>query len=1076
MPPKKTRAQASASSQSQQTMEQLQPPRQTRAGRKRRASDASEPASDRPSSSQSMNAPSIASTPAKRRKRTRAAASVEPEVIVEEEEEVEETRLQPVCDTDAVEGADTAMEETITHQRTVKHVQFPGGRQSQTIALNDDDEIDRTTATHITPYPRRLSVKRRTTASPGVGADGQKRQKVTSSRHSLPPALLKNGELYYTVDQHNMAPLSEVLSERIKQRLEIHARRTAQIKELEAQRPLLDGPELEEVEAQLTALREQRDHAFDAVTLSTDEEGPDPEMLVLDSQQEFAYPDLPRESTSIELSQSKVRQSLSLSQSQRSKESEWELEREQFRSAIVTLSNQANDARTKLQILEIELSSLGMGEGDDWRAVLSSIRESFYSVREQLESALPGSVPEDASNGDVIEILLANVQEFAARLRTQDQELYDKSNLAANLGAQVQGLLDHLAEAKIENERLVSAHEELQQQKAQDHETALDLEAELNQVADERDLKEDELAVAQKSIKDYEITVTELTSSIEKLTVSLKKYQSEETRLTTLITRMEQEHAADIAHMNKEREETVRELEDRFDAQVVLREKAEALAEERHDTIAILEEQKAAAEQQRELLQVQLEEMTSQRDTEHEAREDAEMDLRERTVEVENLEERVDRLEEELADLNTQIDELRQLNETERTQRETAEAELDTAQGEIEELNTKLQAAGAQANELRQKLWQVQQTNDQKVKELEQTASERDQQYQLDIKEEVDRREVVEADLQDREDVIEELKAQLTELESKMAGALAERDGRLLILEQELADKSGEIEELSADLQNTQNLYETEVERNKEEREDLERSIVVLQDTITGHETRIATLQQETVSESALHASEIEDRNARIAQLNHEVAELTEQVRELLVEKTSLEKRVEQEAEQMLQVQAEMGDEIDTLKAVVADKQAKIAVVEQKAVEADDRWQDVLRAREEDIRMLQEQSVTTEETVTTMNTQNEMLRRKFAEYVRRTSAKIRAMRAEQARAHAAFDQSGQDIEKDGEAALLELEEMDSVSSLVSVTTKKVVNGTRSEHSAQSSRASRSKKKRVMDSGIGIEEDESLLPA
>lgn len=1077
MPPKK----------SARPSQPTEPQRQTRAGRKRQLSDASDHASDRPSSSHSVNAPS---TPATRRKRvkTTTTTSVEPDVIIEEEEQesVEETtKPAPVCDVDTMEGAEM-------HQETssyTKHVHFPGGRQSQTIALNDDDELERTTATHITPHPRKMSIKRRITASPGIApgivADGQKRQKITSSRHSLPPTITQNGELYYTVDEHNMAPLREVLSERIRVRLEIHAKRDAQIKELEAQRPLLDDAELESVEQELLVLRDRQKHTFDALTAVDGQDKLDPEMLVLESQQEFAYPDLPQDSTQIEVGESKVRHSFSQSGSQRSKEQEWETEREQFRSVIVTLSDQANDAKTKLQILEIELRSLGMGDGVDARSVLASIRESFLTIREVLEDALPGSIPDDASNSDLIEILLANVKEFATRLRTQDLELYEKSNLVVSLGAQVDGLLNHLAEAKIENARLLRVQEELQDEKDRNEVVMQDLDLELNQIADERDMREDDLEAAQKRIRDFELTVVELTSTIEKLTASLTHYRTEESRLTALITRMEQEHIADVGNMNKEREETVRDLEARIDEQSRSREGAESLAEDRQVTITKLEEQKNVVEQERDALQVELEQMTTQRDAEHDAREDAEMDLRERTNEVENLEDRVDRLEEQLAELNAQIDELRQLNETERTQREAAEADLDTAQGEIDELNTKLHSAGAQANELRQKLWQVQQTNDQRVQELEQTASKHDQQYQEAIKEEVDRREAVEADLNDREVLIEDLKAQLADLEKEMADTLAQRDERILSLTQELADKESKIEELSTDLQNTQASYELQVAQSKKDREEFENSIATLQLTITENETLIATLQQETVDESALHASEIEDRNARIAHLNHEVAEFTEQVHELQTEKGSLERRVEQEAEQMLQLQAELGDEIEALKEVVADKQAKIAVVEQKAVEADERWQDVLAAREEDIRSLQESAVSTEETVTSLMTQNEMLRRKFSEYVRRTSTKIRILRAENDRAKAIIDQEGEAILIAGEAELLALEEMEKISATISTTTRtKVSNAHAEEHSSsqshshsaqgvQSLKKTRSKKKRVLDSGIGIEEDESI---
>jgi myosin protein heavy chain len=1048
--------------------------RQTRAGKKRRLSDASN-ASDRPSSSQSFNA-SIASTPAKRRKRAKAPVAGEPEVILEEEEAEADllgangSRVSPACEGGAI------VEDLETVEVFEKHVHFPPGRNSQTIALNDDDTNDKNTATHITPHPHKFTLKRRTTTSPttGTGAvETVQRHTISSTRHSLPPSLSQNGEVNNIVIEHHMAPLSEVLEERVQQRMQLAASRQARIKELEAQKVDADPETLAAINADINQLREQNKYSYREALGREEDSKLDSDMMVLDSQQEFAYPELPKDSTQIDFEEVKVRHSLSQSFSQssnrRTREEAWEEERQQFHNAILTLSEEANEAKTQLQILEIELNALGLGDGADTKTVLSSIRESFALVRERLEEVLPGTVPSDASNADLLEILLANVEEFAGRLRTQDHELYEKSNLVASLGSQVQGLLDHLADAKIREEKLEKVKGEIDRSLESKERDLEEVDQGLAEAEDEIDALKDEIVTKSTRVDELEKERGTLTLDVEKLKTALEGYRSEETRLHDLITKMEQEHASTIEKMHQERDETVHGLEDHLAEEKRARAEAEELAEERQARISDLEKLKETIEQERENLRDQLEDMTNQRDDEREAHDAAEADLETRTVEVEDLSDRVSTLEADLEEVNVQISELRQLNETERNQREAAETDLDNAQNDIDELNKKLQTQGAQANELRQKLWEVQQSNEVKAKELEKAASEREQQYQEDIQQEVERRQDAEVVIQTRDATIEDLTARLDELEQNMKEALGERDDKIDALEQELTEREGEIEQLNRDLEHTQDLYDAKVSESNKQREEYEGSIDALQATIASHESAISTLQTESISDSALHASEIEDRNARIAELNHEVAELAEQIRDLQAKNAGLERRVEEEAEQMLQLQADKEDQIDGLNAIIKDKMTKIQVVEQKAREADARWQEVLAGRQDEIHLLQTQQSSSEETITSLTTEIETMKHRFRDYIRRTTGKITNLQHLLAQAQAAADQDGLDIIKEGEEMADQFDSMATSSAMIS--TK---NMTATHSSDAANKRTRSKKKRVVDSGIGMDEESSMF--
>lgn len=944
MPPKKSKTQANASSS--QPAPALQPTRVS--GRKRRHSDASN-ASDRPSSSHSVSA----ATPSKRAKRGKAAAEPQPEMIVEETEEVieeietvvpEQPSMGPACD--AVGGA-----ESIT---VSKHVHFGGATEEE---LEDEDyEMEKTTATHITPHPRKMGVKRRTTASPNlaldvVAGDGViKRVKRTSTRHSLPSALSgEDGQSVYYVAEHDYAPLSEVLRERIERRKHQHAERQDRILALEVE---LDQAQqknnrrrVKELEGDLLALREEQKLAMETKVL-VDSELLDKDMLVLEHQEEIAYPDLPTEfdvETTHRTSSEEVhvRRSSGLRESRSSAieaaDARWEVERQKFGDALVSLSKEANDAKAKLQVLEIELQGLGLHDGGfNAKDVLVSIRESFSRVRESLSQALPDSIPEGASNQDLIQILVTSVEDFSARLRLQDRELFDKEVVITDLSKQVQGLLDHLAEAEIRKQTLQERWNELDAANESKDRDMEDLQEDVDAVVQERDALQIALDAATEKIKELTQENVDFAASMHRLNESLLNYQKEETRLTLIITKMEEEHATDIAQMNREREEIIRDSDVRFNEQTTLRENAEQLAEERQSMIASLQLRIELIEAERESTRRDLEHMTSLRDEEHDARDNVEVDLKEKTEEVEELATRVDRLEDEMSDLNIELDNLRRAAENERVQREAAEADLDERNAEVEDLQLKVRDLGKQANELRQKLFEVQQENTRKVQELEQLASERDEQYQVDIAKKVERRELAEALSQQRATTIVELESQIADVEEEMRTLLAERDARIEGLEVEVANKDEEISALRVDLKSVEDLYEVEVAQNSKRREELEESITTLQITINAHEDSLERLRQEAVDATSLQAAEIEDRDTRIAELSHQIAAEEVANNDLRAEKLSLEKRVEKEAAEMLQLQAHKDEEIENLKNVIRDKQNKILIVEEKAVESDE--------------------------------------------------------------------------------------------------------------------------------------------
>ena len=1039
MPPKKTRAAANQAVSASQPLPETSRPTRT-SGRKRRHSDGSN-ASD---VSSVVETTEVKSKKQKRGRGRPAKRQPEEEVIVEEDEVIEEpehaapswpaqSEEQAMLDSEAGAELEEDDDEIEVSQSNGKHVHFGGDLQL------DDDYA---TATNITPHPRKkMSIKRKT-LSPNAGSES-KRFKTASSRTSLPPNLSQEEyDPAKIIQELRFAPLNEILQERVRQ---LMAKKNA-----------------------------QRNSNVNGEDVDMEESG---DMLVLDSQEEVNYPRLPATPKTPLIRISKIdasgeEETLEAVTPGRRLRVDWERERRAFQDAILALNEIADKAKGDLQILNIELSALGF-EGEDSRIIVRSIREAFARTREDLEEQLPATIPEDASNEDILEILTANVKEFANRLRVADGELNEKSTLINNLGGQVDNLINRLAEKEVRHSTLQQQWQSMDRGNEEKAAQIVDLEEELQAMTDDRDAKEDERDEERQRADDLAKEKSDFEASIARLSESLQQYRNEEDRLTQTVNRMEEEHRNTVAAMNKERQETVEDLEDRLDKEMTARDGAEQQAGDRQAAIDELEAKVQDIETKRDSLHEQLETVSKERDDEIEANNEAQEDLKARESEVQDLEGRVSRLETELDDLNGELETLRKHNETERRQREAAETDLDDRDQTIDQINRQLHDQGKQANELRQKLFEVQQKNAEKVKQLEEEASERDEQHQADLIKETDQREAAEDLAEERAGTIQELETRLQEIEQQMRDLLSEKDTRIAELEDELTQKDNEMQDLRNDLQAAQNTYESEAQEHNERAQELEGSIAALQETIASHEQNIRALEREAANAAQDHNAQTEERDAAIAQLNARVAELESEKEHLEGEKLNLEGRVTREAEAMLEMQNEKQDEIDSLRAIIEEKQAKIVVVQEKAKAADDSWNEVLTAREEEIAELKTAAQTSETSVEALTSTNEEIQRRFREYVRRSSGVIGALQERVRELNAQAEQDGDDLVREGEQAMEDIEGLFAAASRQIVRTQtqtqtqsqtKQVRGGKKRVGA----AAGGKKKRVVDSGIGMD--------
>jgi myosin protein heavy chain len=1009
MAPKKSRTQRESEPPADQ------PARQTR-GTKRRQSDASNASIQ----SHSVQQESTATAPAKRRKQTKTA--VEPVL------EVDENSI--------------AISHTVTSHKSSQDVDHLQSTQTSSKGVHfdeveSDSEFARTTASHITPHPRKtFALKRRVTTSIGAVKSYAKHVEVKTSRQSLPPSLSQEDGAF-DVEEMTLqyAPVEEVLQPRI-ERL---ARLESLADEYRLKQDLSDSSGARSIREQIAKLMPEHNEAIDVDEyLEATARGAG---LAVLASQEITYPRLQIEDRHEE--HALTTSSFSRSTSNRV-ESFPESERRKLQDAILSLSTEAEKAREEKKLLEQELIGLGLAADglEDPHLVLMSIRQTLAEIREGLEDTLPGAVDETYSNVDLIRILMANVKEFANRLRQQDKVIHDRTSIIDDLGRQINGLLDLLASAKTREEKLeLELHlleervhnlnkrfvdvDQANENKERENE---DLQEQLQAMEEERDDLDSKLQLKIKESKNFYNENLEYAKNIVRLNDSLKDYQAEKSRLEKVIITAEEESNA--------RQAKIDELSSRIN--------------ELHSDL--------------ESVRAELLRVTALYDAEHQALASTEENLQEKADEVNDLEGRVQKLEEELDQHASDLAELRRVNVTERQQREDAETELDQRGEEIQSLNDKLEAKGIEANQLRQKLFEIQQAHKTEITKLEKDIDDRDEKWRIDYAKEVARGDDLDEQNKDHLHTIAGLSERVTALDKELAAMIAERDNAVAALHRDMLIQREIEARLRIELEEAE-LAKDGIARERDLlKTQLGENILALQKTITAHNNAIVILEKEADDTATLHNSEMEDFRARVADLNNDVEQYKNEVKRLEHLKSGLERRIEDEARETLLLQSEKDETIQNLQQEINGRDQRITLIIEQGKEAEHRYRTLLEEREEEIAALQSSGQSHEETITTLQMNFTAMKEKFADYVRRSQVRFANLTdAVNAAKKVADDES---LEHDNDSAQIigEIEAMADVGE-INITTKTTTTESRSEGFKPAARKMRVKKKRVQDSGF-----------
>ncbi|KAI5211894.1 hypothetical protein AUEXF2481DRAFT_36997 [Aureobasidium subglaciale EXF-2481] len=1040
-----------------------------RTSRKRRASSSSD--APIPQSSQTTI---VSSSQVKRRKRQDASYDHPEDLDILDEEEESLTVHTPAP--------------------AARHVHF-------TESTSQDHKA---TSTHLTPHIRKtISTERRQTISPSKFETLSTPQ--TKSRLSLPSTFSPSPN---SPVSKLFRPLSQVLSERVKSRLR-RSRLSEEIKEqrdgsdthqelvqlrqeigeiedtirtrlhqLDVQKQLgedADDQKMEAIEVELAQLNEQlaekkaQEAALPDLDAIENVDVINEDMMVFDSSQSISYPNLPssgievrtveRASDAVDITDAQTQVALP--------DSTQEEERRAFKEAIQYWTDEASNAKSTLQILTIELQSLGFpGENSD--AILASIRESFALVRERLESAVPGAIPSNISDADLVELVVQHLEALAIKVTEQDLFIVENDQLRQELVNEIDGLVERLSQAEIRKRTLEIGFNELDAQSQRDEQLIDSLSKELKKIENNHDMaqtliteKKIELAELDRENKDQDTT-------IRKLGEALEGYRANETNLHALITRMEQEANVKISDLTKASQVAVSELEEQLRVEGTKRHTAEAEADNKQNVITTLERRAEEDEANIDILKQQLATVQVQHTAEQQAREVAETINDENTTLIAELEVKIEQAETALEQLRADLDNLRALEEAERRQREAAEADLDDRNNQISELEQKLLASGKQANELRQKLFEVQQRSKDAVAELQAIAEERETKHAAEIIA-LDQQAKLAQDAATYNGIMaKEYETELKDVTARMGKQLEERAAKI-------REWAAKLDELTAELKNTKTELDSALvaldalQQASEGRiAELVADVADLTGIIAQHEATIKLLNAEALTTAQTHVIAITERDEKIADLNDDIFNAQSEIRSLEAEKESLERRVEAEAEAMLELQADRDDQIADLKTNIRNKQAEIENLGRKAQEVDRSWERVMNERTIEIEELRETGSEHTATIARLTKLNTALKEKFRLYVRDSTATVAAMHDDMEQAVLSASSKGGELREVGRRVLEEVEAMDSVGEMIAVAGSSSAANPRVQHIKQSRRT-----RRQYDSGIGVDE-ESLL--
>lgn len=737
-----------------------------------------------------------------------------------------------------------------------------------------------------------------------------------------------------------------------------------------------------------------------------------------------------------------------------------EIQIQQFEEAIAELSKEASEAKAALQILSIELQTLGFTESDaNAYDVLTSLRSAFQHIRNEVEAICPGESVTDLENGPLVYSLVEKIRDARSEMHEKLEDARKQSDMNNLLNNQNKGLVNKMAEFENRRQTLEGQWHELDVVSEKKTKEIIELEEELEAYKAAVDERDAEIVDQDKKMDEMEVELTGREEANERLQEAINSSREEVASLQELIGRVEEESINALEKLKEEHAAAIAELEQKLATEQLHREQAEQEIDEKTSVITQLEVKIEAAETDLDQLRDDLAELQELKEAEKTQREAAEEELDDRSETITELEQKVESTETELDDLRGELEKLRDLGDAEREQLEAAMAEVEEKDDKIAELETKIHDAGMHANDLRQKLFELQVQKQAVIEELQDTAAKREEQYNQDIAAEIARREDAEQIAADRSAEIADLQTKIDSVEENIEVMTIEKDDLISELEKR-------VDKLEEDLIQLREEYNSLADQKALEIQALHDDIAILNADINQKAEIIEKLQTEAVEKEEAHQREVQEKEARITTLSGELDAARTDIQSLEENRNSLEHRVENEAAQMLDLQNMHANEIDSLRNKIDNHEAEIDRLRRALELREDKYTSDINNKNKQLESLQLVADTRLTSITALENQVDSLKRKFRDHAL-SSRKTMATLA-QSFIHAAEDaQNLTDRHaENAEAAIRDVEDL-KAEGLDFTFANERVNVLKQGGSVRRPR-------RQFDSGFGVAEDEDML--
>jgi chromosome segregation ATPase len=642
------------------------------------------------------------------------------------------------------------------------------------------------------------------------------------------------------------------------------------------------------------------------------------------------------------------------------------------------------ESQGALRIITLELQNLHfLKEGHTSTDILVEMRHGFDALRLEIEKLFPNTV-RDLTNQQLLHKIPELFGGIFFELKEKLTLLSTSQKTEVLLRRQYEGVLDLLAESEERVRELEEKEYSLDKSNEDKQRTIVDLEDQITTLTDLTNGQEAELNDKTTLINTLQEDVADKDTAIARLRDAIEKYRQDLEVTTQTATTFETEHHAMIERMEEEHANTVRLLQADLAAEQEAREVAESDALQKGEYIEDLEARVQRLETDLLSLTEELAQLSQRLGEQTDARQTAEGQRDEQAEIAYEYSNKIENLNETIVDLKAQIDDYKDNLVKERAQREQTEADLDDANQKIEDLDQQIHNSGIQANELRSKLFQLQQDKEHAIEQLRLDAQDREDELNDALNTETEAREVAEKTVDKLNKQIEQLQGQLATTDIDLTNMTEARQ----LLEQDREQQVLALNQQLADLIAKYNALETSTQSTIDA---LQANIIDLNNQVQRQQAEIKRLQAEIADKDVLYEQDTTLLKEEVSELKDaldlERAENENNRKEI----TSLSRRVEHEADELLNMVGAHHEESTALKTTISTLEATIHNHQANAAQHAADYEATVTEYTREIEELQLLGTARVETITLLQSQIDDLKARFAKQEEDTRVTIDAL-------------------------------------------------------------------------------------